>query len=164
MQRMEMVHLKSSTISTGVQSAVIYCIRSKEVICMMSSDCCSLDQKTGIPLFLCYRTVIFCNNFCLINFAGFACFWLKSEDKLMLSSVWKIVFTGAALFCTTAVVTAAKERLQIIPDLLIHLQICPKVLVKTCLRLWDHDFQVCAAQQGRLVHLTGLQESHTNSY
>lgn len=34
-----------------------------------------------------------------------------------------------------------------------------KLLVKTCLRLWDHGFQVYAAQQGRLVHLKGLREA-----
>lgn len=133
-------------ISIAVQNAVIYRIKNKEVIFMMSSECCSLGHKMGIPLLLCYRTVNFCNNFCLINFASFAWFWLKSEEKLMFSSVWKIAFTGAALFCTTTVVTAPKDRLQIVLDLLIHLQMCPRVLVKTCLRLWVCGFQVRAAQ------------------
>lgn len=151
-------------ISTAVQSAVVYCIKSKEVIFMMSSECCNLGHKMGIPHLLCYRTVIFRNNFCLINFASFALFWLKSEEKLMFSSVWKIAFTGAALFCTTIVVTAPKDRLQIVLDLLIHLQMCPKVSVKTCLRLWVCVFQVRAAQQGKFVHLKGLQAINYDLY
>lgn len=82
----------------------------------------------------------------------------------MLSLVWKIVFTKAVLFCTTAVVIATKDRFQTIPGFLNHLQIGAEVLVKTCLKLWDCGFQVCAAQQGRFVHLKGLGEKHTNTY
>jgi len=134
---MEMVRLKCRTVSTAGQGAM-------EAICLMSRECCSLDWKTGIPLLLHYRAVTFCHNFCPIDFAGFAWSWLKSEEKLMLSSAWKMVFTGAALFCT--VVTAARGGLRTTPDVLIFLQMYPKVLVKPCLRLWDRGFQGRAAR------------------
>lgn len=85
-------------------------------------------------------------------FAGFAWFWLINEAKLVLSSIWKIAFIRAALFCIATVVAAAKERLkfyQIFSFIYKSLQRC-WCLSETC------GLKVCAAKQERFVLLKCL--------
>lgn len=50
----------------------------------MSRECCNLDQKAGIPLFLHYRIVILCNSFYLINVCWFFLVLAYKRSKIML--------------------------------------------------------------------------------
>lgn len=72
-----------------------------------------LRSENRDPLFLHYRIVILCNSFYLINVCWFCLFLAYRRSKIMLPSVWKIVFTEAALFCTAVDVAEVKERLKL---------------------------------------------------